>query len=157
MTTVIRRASAADADLLSSLNTDVQAIHASALPWHFKPPGPDTFPPAAAAAVLAQPDNLVFIAEIDSLPAGYAYAEIVRRPESSFHYAYEMVHLHHISVSPTWRRQGCGRALLDAVRTAASKTGIDLMTLDVWTFNEEARAFFQRRGFTSWSERLWNR
>src|SRR6266478_2115987 len=94
MTTVIRRASATDADLLSSLNADVQAIHASALPWHFKPPGPATFPPAAAAAVLAQPDNLVFIAEIDSLPAGYAYAEIVRRPESSFHYAYEMVHLH---------------------------------------------------------------
>jgi ribosomal protein S18 acetylase RimI-like enzyme len=33
---------------------------------------------------------------------------------------------------------------------------IDLVTLDVWTFNEEARAFFRRHGFTPFGERLWN-
>jgi hypothetical protein len=31
---------------------------------------------------------------------------------------------------------------MDAVHSAASKREISLLTLDVWTFNEEARLFF---------------
>jgi ribosomal protein S18 acetylase RimI-like enzyme len=157
MATVIRQATAADAEIVSSLNADVQALHASALPWRFKPPSPETFPPSDAAALLAQPSNLVFVAEVDSLPVGYAYAEVIQRPEAPFHHAHEMVHLHHISVRPAHRRQGVGHALLDAVCLAGSQRGIELLTLDVWTFNEEARAFFHRHGFTSYIERLWNR
>src|SRR5215470_4065885 len=79
MAIVVRKASQQDSDLLASLNADVQAIHAAALPRRFKPPGPDTFPPSAVAALLARPENLIFIAEIDGIAAGYAYAEIVRR------------------------------------------------------------------------------
>jgi ribosomal protein S18 acetylase RimI-like enzyme len=157
MHTAIRQATTADAEAISSLNADVQAIHFSALPWRFKPPGPDTFPPIAAAALLAKPNNLVFIAEVHGLPVGYAYAEVVHRPETSFHYAYDMVHLHHISVQPPHRKRGVGRALMDAVHSAASQREISLLTLDVWTFNEEARLFFRRQGFTPYNERLWNR
>ena len=142
---------------MSALNADVQAIHASALPWRFKPPDPNTFPPAAAAALLAQPNNLVFVAAVDSLPAGYAYAEVIHRAETSYSYAYDMVYLHHISVQPVHRRRGLGRALMDSVRSAARERGIDLVALDVWTFNEEARVFFRRQGFTSYDERLWSR
>jgi GNAT superfamily N-acetyltransferase len=135
----------------------VQAIHWSALPWRFKPPSPEAFPPTAAAALLDQPNNPVFIAEVDSLPVGYAYAEVIHRPETSFHFAYDMVYLHHISVRSTHRKRGLGRALMDAVRLAATEKGISLLALDVWTFNEEARLFFRRQGFTSYNERLWNR
>jgi ribosomal protein S18 acetylase RimI-like enzyme len=46
---------------------------------------------------------------------------------------------------------------MDAVRSAASERGIALVALDVWAFNEEARAFFRRHGFTPYNERLWNR
>jgi hypothetical protein len=42
MKAVIREATEADADIISSLNIDVQAAHASAMPWWFKPAGPDT-------------------------------------------------------------------------------------------------------------------
>ena len=80
----IRRASTRDAGLLSMLNADRQAIHAAALPRWFKPPGPDSFPPAAAAAVIAKPENLVFIAETDSDTAGYAYAETIRQQKRHF-------------------------------------------------------------------------
>lgn len=152
-----RQATTADAVLISSLNCDVQALHAAAMPWRFKPPGPDTFPPSSAAALLALPDHLVFIAEVSRDPAGYAYAEIVRRPETPFHYAHDLVHLHHISVRPGQRRSGVGRALIGAVRAAAEAEGIDLLTLDVWSFNEHARAFFCREGFAPYIERMWSR
>jgi ribosomal protein S18 acetylase RimI-like enzyme len=154
---IVRRADAADAETVSRLNADVQAVHAEALPWRFKPPGPDTFPPSAAAALLANAGNLVFIAEIDGVAAGYAYAEIVRREETAFHHAHQMVYLHHISVRPEMRRHGVGAALIGAVRRAAGEAGIDTVALDVWTFNEAARAFFRRHGFVAYNERLWSR
>jgi ribosomal protein S18 acetylase RimI-like enzyme len=135
----------------------VQTIHWSALPTRFKPPGPDTFPPTAAAALLAMPDNIVFVAEVEFVAVGYAYAEVVHRPETSFSYADDLVYLHHISVRPSHRKQGVGRALMDALRSAASERGILVFALDVWTFNDDARSFFRRQGFTLYNERLWSR
>ena len=120
--------------------------------------GPDTFPPAEAAALLAASRiTTCFIAEIDGAPVGYAYAEIVRRAETAFHYAYAMIYLHHISVRPEHRRKGVGDALLAAVRAAGKDEGVTLLTAEVWMFNETARAFFRRHGLTPYTERLWDR
>ena len=105
MNSAVRRASEADAEVLSLLNADVQSLHASAMPERFKLLGPDTFPVTVARTLLANSSNLVFIAEVDSEPAGYAYAEVVHLPESPLRHAWDEVHLHHISVRPVYR--GC--------------------------------------------------
>jgi diamine N-acetyltransferase len=157
MSIVVRLATMADAELVSQLNADVQGLHAAALPWRFKPPGSRTFQPADAEALLRKPEHYVFIAEIASASAGYAHAEIVRRVETAFHFAHAMIHLHAISVRPDYRRQGVGNALLVAVRAAGREEGISLLSADVWTFNETARAFFRRHGLTPYMERLWDR
>ncbi len=85
MQTVIRRAEEGDADVLASLNADVQSIHAAAVPWLFKAPGPDTYPAREFAFLLEVKDNLLFIAEVNGAPAGYAFAEVMRRAESSLY------------------------------------------------------------------------
>ena len=157
MSIVVRRATIADAELVSKLNADVQALHAAALPWRFKPPGPGTFQPADAEPLLRKPEHYVFIAEIAGAAAGYAHAEIMRRVETAFHFAHTMIHLNAISVRPNYRRQGVGNALLEAVRAAGKEQGITLLTADVWVFNENARAFFRRHGLTPYMERLWDR
>jgi ribosomal protein S18 acetylase RimI-like enzyme len=95
--------------------------------------------------------NLVFLAFVDEAPAGYAYAEVVRRPETSLTYPYETLHVHHISVIAEFRRRGVGGALLSVVRASGLRLGITLLTLDVWSFNEDARAFFRRHGFCNTS------
>ena len=81
----------------------------------------------------------------------------VRRAETPFSYAYEMVYVHQIGVAPDFRKRGVGRALLEAARAAAEEQGISLMAADLWSFNEDARAFFRRCGLTPFNERLWNR
>ena len=127
----IRQATPADAELVPMLNTDVQAIHAAAQPERFKPPDPTSFPAAETRVLLAKDANLVLLAFVDSAPAGYIYAEIVRRPPTSLVHAYETIYVHHISVKPAYRRCSVGIALLNAVRISGSHLGITLLTLDV--------------------------
>jgi ribosomal protein S18 acetylase RimI-like enzyme len=152
----IRRASDDDADALSELNAEIQTIHAAALPWRFKPPGPGAFPCEETIALLGRTDNHFFVAEVDGAIIGYVYAEIVRRPETALHQAQDVVYVHHLYVRPAFQRRGIGRALLDAARGAGAELGIARLALDVWTFNHEARAFFRRYGLTPYNERLWD-
>jgi ribosomal protein S18 acetylase RimI-like enzyme len=153
----IRRATVSDAATVSALNADVQAIHASALPWLFKAPSAETFPLAAAASMLARDDVLVYVAYLGDEPVGYAYAQVRRHPDTSLQYAFEEIHLHHLSVSPRHRGHGVGGVLLSAVRRAADDRGIRQVALDVWTFNQRAEGFFRRHGFEAYNERLWLR
>ena len=151
----IRPMTDADAPTLVSLNADVQAIHAAALPWRFKPPG--AYKTADAQALLARPDNFAFIAEIDGAPAGYVVAEAIHHPETGRHHAHAMIYVHEISVREAQRRRGVGRALMDAVSARGKELGIDRVALDTWSFNEGALKFFQRYGLTPYNVRLWNK
>jgi ribosomal protein S18 acetylase RimI-like enzyme len=154
MTVTVRRAVIDDAPLIASLNADVQAVHAAAMPAHFKPARADAFSRSEIVDLLTDRQNLVFIADIEGEPAGYAYAEIIRRAETSLVYAHDMIYIHHISVRPARRRRGVGSALIAALRAAGRGLGIGRLALDVWVFNDAARAFFRRHGFTPQHERL---
>jgi ribosomal protein S18 acetylase RimI-like enzyme len=67
-----------------------------------------------------------------------------------------MIYLHQIGVRAAHRRQGVGAALIAAVRAAAASRNVALLGLDVWSFNADARAFFQRQGFAPYNERMWS-
>jgi ribosomal protein S18 acetylase RimI-like enzyme len=154
MTVVVRRATVDDAALIASLNADVQAIHVAAMPAHFKPASAGAFSRSEIVDLLTDRQNLVFIADIEGEPVGYAYAQIIRRPETSLVYAHDMIYIHHISVRPARHRRGVGSALIAALRAAGQDLGIGRLALDVWVFNDAARAFFRRQGFTRQHERF---
>ncbi len=156
MPIAIHRATDADCAAISALNADVQGFHAERLPQRFKPPGPGVFPPEEVREVLAKPDHHVLLATVGGVPAGYVYVELLRRPDSSATHALAMTYIHHISVRPEFRRQGVGRALIAAARALGRNAGIGLVGLDVWTFNEPARAFFRRCGLAAYTERMWD-
>jgi ribosomal protein S18 acetylase RimI-like enzyme len=77
---------------------------------------PESFPPLQVRALLAKPENIVLLARLGPEPAGYVYAEIVGRPQTSLRYAHAMIYLHHNSVATACRKRGIGRALFEAVR-----------------------------------------
>src|ERR1051325_2936641 len=138
MSITVRRATSADAGLLSPFNAEIQAIHAAALPSWFKPPGPQTFSPAAAAALVDNPNNLVFVAEDGADPAGYVYAGLPRHAETPSRYASEIIYIHQIGVRAAHRRRG-GAALIGVVRAEAASRNVALLGLDVWSFNAHAK------------------
>jgi ribosomal protein S18 acetylase RimI-like enzyme len=155
MSPKIRRAQASDAAVLSQLNADVHAVHAAGLPDRFKPPSAETFPATLITDLIARPETLMFLGSLADTPAGYLYAEVMPMPETAVRYAAPMVYVHHVSVRADARGFGLGKALLDAVQTAAAAHGISRLGLDVWSFNEAARLFFAGQGFVSVREVLY--
>jgi ribosomal protein S18 acetylase RimI-like enzyme len=153
----VRQATAADAAVIAALNVDVQRIHAEAHPWRFKMPGPETFTAADAERLLAQPGYFALLATRDGEPVGYLVGEAVWRQETARHHAQAPVHVHQISVRPSARRSGAGRALLAAARARGAGEGISMLVLDVWSFDTEAQAFFRANGFVPSHVRMWAR
>jgi ribosomal protein S18 acetylase RimI-like enzyme len=151
----IRRATADDAAVVARLNRHVQGLHAAAWPAIFKPPADDDGRAAAFAALLADPDTAIFIAEVGGEPAGYVYARVERRPDNPFGYAGEALFVEHLSVEPAHQRRGIGERLLGEVVALARAASIPRVALAVWSFNDRARRFFAAQGFAAWQERLY--
>lgn len=151
----IRLATVKDAEAISALNVDVQKIHADALPHIFKYPSSASFSASFIAERLADPDNYFFIGHLNNENIGYVYAQIVRRPENAFRYPMKYILIDQISIKPVYQGKGYGERLIQEVRTLAKDNGIDTIALNVWSFNEKARAFFARQGFATFNERMW--
>jgi GNAT superfamily N-acetyltransferase len=148
----VRPADPADAAIICALNREVQSKHVEALPWLFKD---QDLAPEAAAVFLTGERNLVRLAFVDGVPAGYAYAEFRRLPETPLTRFYLALHIHHIAVVSSARRSGIGRALMEEIIAAGRAHKADRLTADYWTFNEEAAAFFARFGLTPYVHRAW--
>lgn len=151
----IRAALRGDALLIAMLNADVQVVHARGVPDMFKPPLLDANIVQQFEADIADPTHFFFVAETDGEPVGYLFAILQQRSESSRHLKHEMIYVNHLSVKPENRRQGVGRALLDAAKEVGKQRGINRMALDVWRFNEDARRFFVGYVLEVYNEKMW--
>jgi ribosomal protein S18 acetylase RimI-like enzyme len=154
MTVTIRRATRGDARVLARLNGPIQALHAAAQPYLFKPAAMTPELVAHFDAELARPELVAFIADADDEPVGYAVAAVVERPDNPFTYAFRYLLLDALSVNPEHRRRGIGTALVAAVLGLAREQGISHVWLNVYDFNQEALAFYTRQGFRSLHYRL---
>jgi ribosomal protein S18 acetylase RimI-like enzyme len=89
--------------------------------------------------------DLPIVAEVSAEPCGLAWARIDEN-------APEIAHLYQMWVAPTWRRQGVGRALLDAAVAWAQIAGAHTLELNVTSDNNEAIRLYERVGFSPFGE-----
>ncbi len=105
-------------------------------------------PPSSvdAAAYLADPGVLHWVAEDDGRVVGHLLCYLLRRRAGA---ARELM-LHEIGVRTAWRRRGVGRALLAAMDAWMAEHGV----ASVWvlTHHPAARAFYEACGFTAEAE-----
>lgn len=142
---MIRRAMPADAPTLARLNAHVQSWHAAHYPEAFFPnPDPRSLTEFFADR-LADPDCTAFLTGDPA--TGYALCQLQTRETSIFSPGYRRLMVDHIAVAPEARRQGQGRALLQAARQLAKDLQTDEILLDTWEANTEAHAFFRANGF----------
>jgi ribosomal protein S18 acetylase RimI-like enzyme len=142
---MIRRATPEDAATLARLNAHVQSWHAAHYPEAFFP-NPDLVALTAwFADRLADPACTAFLAGDPAL--GYALCMLQTRDISIFSPGYRRLMIDHIAVAPQARREGHGRALLNAARHLARDLKVDEIMLDTWEANHDAHAFFRAAGF----------
>ncbi|MGA2444795.1 MAG: GNAT family N-acetyltransferase [Opitutaceae bacterium] len=58
-------------------------------------------------------------------------------------------YLHHLAVTPAWRRRGLGRALVEAVLAELKKCGMLKCNIFLYADNEAGRAFWLKHGWAA--------
>lgn len=151
----VRAATTQDAGVISDLCAQVQELHHTALPALFKPGCAATFPHEDIIALMSEAGNYFFIAQFNEDIAGYAYATWKKIAENAFHHAYDQLHIDQIGVHPHYRSLGCGKALMETIKSLAISQNIPLITLSTWDFNHQAHTFFASQGFEPFLHNYW--
>jgi len=152
---VLRPATADDLDTVYEQYAQVQALHAEALPDFFRAPAKDGYFRDFFEEVLSNPERHLVLAFVEGAPAGHIVYFLGARPESLFQPARRFAYILGLVVLDSYRRSGCGTALIDHVKAAARDEGISQIGIDHWSFNEAARACFAKNGFAVKQERMW--
>jgi GNAT superfamily N-acetyltransferase len=152
MTVHVRHASPSDVPDIVRLALEVQDVHVAGRPDLFKPGGVETL--AEVARRIVADGQFYLVATLGDRAVGYAYARLVDEPESPWRYAARTLVLDQMSVARDHRSRGIGEALWNAVRDVATTERVERVILNVWSFNRDARRFYERLGFTSFHERM---
>jgi ribosomal protein S18 acetylase RimI-like enzyme len=151
----IREAITEDAPGIARLNQAVQRIHAEAHPDIFKTLEESDFRAETVLEILKDPENRIFLALVEGQPAGYIWAELVKRPETTLKKSRSWTFIHQISVNEDFRKMGLGQALMNKVKELALEEGSTKVVLDIWEFNERAKTFFTSNGFQNYNLNMW--
>lgn len=147
----ITKAVARHLDGLNELNKEVQAVHHKIDPEFFKPPKESDIRRELEMMIEDEKYSVLAAVAKDALLGFITYREC-SLPASGLTNEIPMIFIHHMGVKSIFRKQGIGKALMDAVFKEAKRNKIERVQLDVWTLNLDAKTFFQKRGFRTINE-----
>src|SRR5260370_36671472 len=102
----VRLATLDDAEVIGRHTSSVQQLHNEALPFIFKPPSADLFPPQNLAALIADPNCIVAVAEADGEDVGHIYVAVENPAGNEFHPSDSYLYICQIGVDDDARLQG---------------------------------------------------
>jgi ribosomal protein S18 acetylase RimI-like enzyme len=143
----VRQATAADTDLLVKLGK--QAFHEAfskvTAPDDMKAYIESTFTETQIRNQVEDGRSLFFIAEMDSVPAGYAYSYPNSPPE--FIKAEAAIQLVRLYLRKQYYGRSVGDALMRFSIDQSSSRGYKTIWLSSWELNDRANAFYKRWRF----------
>ena len=142
---MIRRAEKKDMQRLNELLYLVQALHAEARPDIFKI-GAKKYTDEELSAIIANDDTPIFVWETDGVIAGYAFCIYQLTRETGQVFRRKTLYIDDLCVDPEFRRQGVGTKLYRYVLDTAANNNCDSVTLNVWSVNPGAVAFYRSLG-----------
>lgn len=154
MEVVVRPATADDYDALCALFSEVDALHRDHLPQIFqKPPGP-VREPEYYRALLADENAGLFVAEKNGRLIAFGHAAIRDTPPIPVFVPRRYAVVDGIGVKSEFRGGGIGSTLMHKIDEWAIAKGATAIELNVYEFNQEAIAFYQRLGFDTVSRKM---
>ncbi len=155
MTGHVRRASRRDRDRLVELWLGLQAHHAP-LDSHYRvEPGSEAEWRRLVEGLLRRSDAAVFVWEQEGELLGFCTAQVETAPPVLVERS--RAEITDLMVEPRARRQGIGRALVEASARWIRKRGVDRTTVRVAAHNLEAQAFWRDLGFSDFMDVLQRR
>ena len=144
---MIRRAEARDIPDILNLLVQVDMVHHNGRPDLFK--GPATkYNAEELAAILNDDRTPVFVLtdDADVHVLGHAFCIMQQHVNDHVLTDIKTLYIDDICVDERARRQHVGRRLYDAVIRFARESGCYNVTLNVWTCNPDAQAFYESCG-----------
>ena len=141
----IRFAQSRDIPGMLNLLQQVGEVHHQIRPDLFRS-GAQKYDEAALEALLKNPDRPIFIAQNEGQVAGYAFCFLQITKDDPVLRDRKVLYIDDLCVDEAQRGRGIAGALYQQVCQYARSIGCDAVTLNVWSGNDTAMAFYQKCG-----------
>ncbi|AMM92690.1 GNAT family N-acetyltransferase [Peribacillus simplex] len=140
-----------DHEVIAKLNQNVHSLHAKLYPKYFKEYKYSAMKETFKSLVENKSFVFLLLKEYEE-PIGYAWIEIKNYPESAFKNEYKSVYVHQLSIAESQTQKGYGKQLMNKIYEIAKKNDIDLIELDYWFENTDAKEFYKKQHFKKYRE-----
>jgi len=150
----IRQAHAADFDSMCCLFDEIDSLHRKALPALFRKPSGPVRDRAYVLNLIADPNVLILVAELEQKLAGLAHAFVRESTALPVFTPRKFVVIDSIIVTQAMHRHGIGRQFAEHIELWAKCQGAESIELNVYEFNREALRFYECQGYSTLSRKM---
>ncbi|MBQ6066606.1 MAG: GNAT family N-acetyltransferase [Clostridia bacterium] len=145
----VRFAEKKDLERVNELRRQVHGLHAEGRPDIFKP-GFSQELQDYIFTVWNDTDREIVVCERDGAIGGFAALHRIAKPENPYMRERTYLDIDEFGVDEACRREGVGTELMDFIRRYAKEQGYRRIELNMWEFNQDALAFYEAVGFTTY-------
>jgi ribosomal protein S18 acetylase RimI-like enzyme len=143
----IRDATEEDLNQLAPIQMQIQELHRSAHPEIYPAMNLEACR-SGLSSFLTDSSATIIVADDSERLCGYVTLKIEEISQSVFRHADRIATVDQLAVDESAQGRGVGTTLMQEVDRRARKSKCSQIRLDVLTFNEKARSFYERIGFT---------
>ncbi len=143
----VRRAIPTDAKRINDLLYQVAKIHADGRPDIFKA-ATKKYSDDELIKIIECDTTPIFVADEDGYVLGYAFCVCKTIENNILLQDRKMLYIDDLCIDETARGKHIGKSIYEYVVAFAKERGFDDITLNVWSFNEGAKRFYESCGMT---------
>ena len=150
----IRKVTIDDYDAMCELFKEVDALHSEHLPHVFQRPEGAAREREHYLGLLADEGVCLLVAQSGSDLVGYVHAIMKDAPAVPLFVPRRYAVVDEVLVRSGFQFHGIGRRLMDEAQAWAAANGATSIELNVYEFNENAIAFYERLGYHTLSRKM---
>ena len=145
----IRFAKKEDLEQINQLRQQVNDLHVKGKPEIFKPGFSDELR-EYIYDIFRDAQKKIIVCVSDGNICALAVLHHIIRPETPYMFERDYLDIDEFCVDEAFRRRGIGARMIDFIRDFAKSEGFERIELNMWEFNQDALAFYEAVGFSTY-------